>query len=219
MKLIQSNLKSLTLSAAFLLLTGIFGQTALADTYSVQSVMQTQRANFAGGDDLGNYTINISNSFGHGGRNCGGVVSNVCYETHYMNSANPYYSTSAPTLWTDPNPSAGTADCSLYVGSRSVLCNNGHALYFGFVKKSDGSEIRGMFAGATPDFSDYLCNASFDGGFMTANGNAYFIDGLHDTLDVALNCSATPVPEPGSLLLLGTGGLAMLGAVRRRVGL
>jgi hypothetical protein len=218
MKLVNS--KSFLFAAAFLLVLTAVGRTAHADSYSWMSVLQTQNENFAGGDDFGNYTINISNSFAYGpGGNCGGVISNTCYETHYANNASPSYSTTVPALWTNPDPVAGTEDCSLYAGSRSVLCNNGHALYFGFVTKPDGSEIRGMFAGATPDYTDYLGSASFDGGFMTANGNAYFIDGLHDTLDIALNRSATPVPEPGSLLLLGTGGLAMLGAVRRRVGL
>jgi hypothetical protein len=221
MKLI--NPKSLTLTVSLLLIIlGASGQTAFADSYSWNQVFQTQKARFVAGDDFGNYTIDMTNYYGSSSdpySRCGGVISDVCYETHYVGTAKPYFSTTIPTLWADSAPIAGTEDCSLYVGNRSVLCNNGHALYFGFVTRPDGKEIRGMFAGATPDYTDYIGNATFDGGFMTANGNAYFIDGINDTLDVMLNRSATPVPEPGSLLLLGTGGLAMLGAARRRAGL
>jgi hypothetical protein len=51
---------------------------------------------------------------------------------------------------------------------------------------------------------------------MTANGNVFFIDGALDTLDVAIDLDTIPAPEPGSLMLLGTGALGMVGMMRRR---
>jgi len=52
---------------------------------------------------------------------------------------------------------------------------------------------------------------------MTANGNAFFIDGADDTLDVALDLSTVPTPEPGTLSMLGTGALMVVGTLRRKL--
>lgn len=199
------------------------GARAFADTYSLSAVAYTQSENFAGGDDFGNYTINVSDRMLHDPNyNCGGVVNPMfCFETHYINSSTPVLTTAPPTLWNDPNPIAGTDSCSLDAGSGfnayRILCDNGHMIFGGFFDLPDGSFLRGIWSGSNPNLdADYLGNGSIDGGFMTANGNAYFIDGLHDSLDVALNLSATPVPEPGTLVLLGTGALSLLGITRRR---
>ena len=73
----------------------------------------------------------------------------------------------------------------------------------------------GLFDGTDP-MLDYLGYGSIDGGFMTANGNVFFIDGALDTLDVAIDLDTIPAPEPGSLMLLGTGALGMVEVVRRR---
>jgi hypothetical protein len=63
-------------------------------------------------------------------------------------------------------------------------------------------------------------NGSFDGGFINSNGDAVFIDGLNDTLVSVVDVSTdpAPVPEPESLIFVGTGLLAVFGTVRRRMG-
>jgi hypothetical protein len=216
--------RTATLIAFELLLPTAFPTSVFADTYSLGAVKSTQSEGFAGGDNYGNYTININDmvmfipDF-----NCDGVVNPPsCYETHYIDSPTVVYSTTPPPLWADPTPIAGNDTCALTPGlgfsAYRILCNNGHMLFAGEYELGNGQSLRGVWTGSNPDpILDYLGFHSIDGGFMTTNGNAYFIDGLHDTLDVAIDLSARPVPEPSTLLLLGTGGLGILGMVRRKV--
>ena len=194
---------------------------AFADTYSLTAVAYTQSENFAAGDDFGNYTINVSDRLINDSHyNCGGAVNPMfCYETHYINSSIPVFTTVPPPLWNDPDPIAGSDSCAPGAGFDvyRILCANGHMIFAGSFDLPSGRSLRGIWSGSDPDlYADYLGSGSIDGGFMTGNGNAYFIDGLHDSLDVALNLSATPVPEPGTLVLLGTGALSLLGITRRR---
>jgi hypothetical protein len=215
--------RTATLLAFALLLTVAFHATAFADTYTLGPVKSTQSEAFAGGDNYGNYTINISDMMVFiRDYNCGGVVNPPsCYETHYIDSPTVVYSATPPLLWTDPTPIAGNDTCALTPGlgfsADRILCNNGHMLFEG-AYDGNGQLRFGVWTGSNPDpIKDYLGFLSIDGGFMTSNGNAYFIDGRRDTLDVAINLSARPVPEPSSLLLLGTGGLGILGMLRRKI--
>lgn len=196
---------------------------AFADTYSLTAVDYTQSENFYAGDDFGNYTISVDDLLIHiPNFSCGGVIdASSCYETHYINRATDVFTVTPPSLWNDPDPIAGSDPCTVDPDRGfhplHILCGNGHVIFGGFYDRPDGSELRGIWSGSDPNPTlDYIGDGTIDGGFMTDNGNAYFIDGVHDTLDVALDLSAVPVPEPGSVVLLGTGALLLMGLLRRR---
>jgi len=196
---------------------------SFADRYSLTQVESAQMERFYDGDDFGNYTIEITNRVNESyPPHCGTVMSfTSCYETRYVNNPNLLITTTPPSLRIDPNPIAGTDSCALAPGTGfhaySMLCNNGHMIFAGEYDFLGGN-LRGIWAGSNPDVVlDYLGDHSIDGGFMTSNGNAYFIDGLHDSLDVAIDLDARPIPEPESISLLGIGIFGLIGVVRRRL--
>ena len=207
------------LLALALVMTVMPAARSFADTYSLSAVAFTQSENFFAGDDYGNYTINLAS---HAALCVGSSPGGPCFQTHYINSPHDLFTTIPPPLWTDPSPIAGSDPCAVASGSGfsvlRILCNNGHMIFSGYYSGPGIAPGRGIWAGSNPDpVSSYLGRGSIDGGFMTANGNAFFIDGYNNTLDVALDLSTSPIPEPGSLVLLGTGALSLLGVARRKI--
>jgi hypothetical protein len=139
-----------------------------------------------------------------------GQLNFPCYEV-FLFGQSPFFSTTAPALAFDN----GTR-CTIVLdasfapqASTSGVCNNGHEIFGTFT-----GTLFGVFDG--PDVSDLILGATtFDGGFINANGDAVFIDGFADELIFAQDLTTAATPEPGSLLLFGTGCLTILGTLRR----
>ena len=200
---------------------------AFGDSYSVSVIQYSQSEGFYGIDSTGNFVVNVSDKMQYPNGSCGGTakVSN-CFATYYVGQAGPVFSTTAPELNYD-----GGSVCSQAVGGGSIsgICNNGHELLGGYI-----GDRRGVWSGTDP-LADFLSNGTFDGGFINSLGDAVFIDGLHDALvsvvdmpniddlkfsdnrGLVVRPSPAPVPEPASLVLFGSGLLAAMGLVRRRV--
>jgi hypothetical protein len=193
------------------------------DSYSVSVVKFTQSEGFYGLDATGNFVVNVSDMMGMPNSSCGGVSgASACFATYYVGQADPAFSVAAPDLNWD-----GGSACSEASGGGTIsgICNNGHALLGGYL-----GEQRGVWSGTDP-LMDFLSDGSFDGGYINGLGDAVFIDGLHDALVSVVNLSSdsgkgfrtemvaidpATVPEPQSLMLMGTGLLAAMGVVRRR---
>ena len=98
----------------------------------------------------------------------------------------------------------------------SMWCSNGHEMFGGVFDLPNGKVYQGTFDGPDP-LTDMLEAGVADGpGVMSANGNFYFDDATNDNLVVAIDLTTAPTPEPSGLALAGTGGLAVLEAVRRK---
>jgi hypothetical protein len=196
------------LMAAVFLLTAV---SAFADTFEINVISYTQSEDFYGIDATGDFVVNVSNQLEFSA-SCGRVQkASSCFETYYVGQQSPVFSTVAPSLSYDDG-----SKCSVSVGGGLIsgVCNNGYDIFGGFI----GSQ-RGIWTGDNPS-TDFLMNGSFDGGFINSNGDAVFIDGLNDTLVSVVDVSTdpAPVPEPESLIFVGTGLLAVFGTVRRRMG-
>jgi hypothetical protein len=180
--------------------------------FSVEAVNLPFARAVAGLDDYGNYTIAFINPF------CEDPL--VCYDTFYINGTN-VISMTPPKLWADPNPIAGDDPCAVNtpgIVGYQLICNNGHTLIEGEYDRPDGSIVFGLWSGSSPDLvNDLVLSGFFQGGQMTPNGNAFVVNTQSDTIFVLVDLDTKPVPEPNSLILLGTGALSLFGVARRKM--
>jgi hypothetical protein len=178
-------------------------------------ILMSQSDSFLGIDAKGDFVVTFGNPFANP---CGGDGS--CFATYYVGQSSPVLSTSPPALTYD-NGSPCTPIVPRGMVVSNAVCNSGHEIYGGEYfppvpnpnLPNDG-EIRGIWFGPNL-MTDYLGPESFDGGFINSRGDAVFIDGLDNTLDAVFGLPPVPTPEPGSLILFGTGCLALLGRLRR----
>jgi hypothetical protein len=183
---------------------------ALADTYAIFNL----------GNDNGHSIYGMDNS--------GTVVilqGLDLYQT-YVDGALVSSSTTAPNLNYDngaPCTPTVSAPITWSSGVGQTRCNNGHEVYFGtFPVPPPNLFGRGIFTG--PDLTGHLTDPSIlpvdsspvDQVVMNASGDFVWADGREEIFFEAIDLTTAPTPEPGSILLFGTGALAAVGAIRRR---
>jgi hypothetical protein len=184
--------------------------SALADTFQIFNLGDANNHNIFGIDTAGAVVIQSPT----------GPNFAFLYQT-YLDGVLINSSTSIPSLsYDNGTPCTPTVSPGITwnAGLGATRCNNGHEVYFGtFPTPPPNPETRGIFAG--PNLTDRLTDPSvisstLDQVVMNASGDFAWVDGLHETIFEAVDQS---VPEPGSLLLLATGSLTLIGTARRRL--
>jgi hypothetical protein len=130
-------------------------------------------------------------------------------------------STVKPTLTYDNGTSCTPTDTSAFVSVSQAICNNGNEVFVGY---TDANGF-GLYDGTDPltdlivldrfGFEDFQLNSAGDVAFVAVELGG---DANPDVSELAINSgpSAAVTPEPSSVILLGTGLLAMLALCWRK---
>ena len=184
---------------------------AFADTYKETFVQSDGRAGPAGIDDAGDFVI--AEQF-YGESPCGSDPL-LCFFTYYVGQSAPVITATMPDLDYDNGTRCNPV---LFTGfeAHGGVCNNGHSFVGGDSPVAqDGSFSIGIWAGPDPT-TNPIFPGTFDGGDMNANGDVVF-DDASEGLVVYFTDLSTVAAEPNTFILIGTGCLSLLGALRRRV--
>jgi hypothetical protein len=185
------------IAIAALLFLQFSAATSRADTYKIVD-LGPDNLQFYGMDDSG-HVVFLS-------ANCGNPAQE-CY-VDFLNGTVVGETTVAPTFAWDYTASfCGVPPCT--------ISNNGRTAVIA-AEPFDEDDLFVESGGNPPQF---LATGGFTSTEFAINGlgDIVFDEGnLEDEWDEAIDLSTAPVPEPTSILLLGTGAIALSGMVPRR---
>ena len=180
-------------------------KSAVADTYTIYNLGNADATSVYGIDDAGDVVTRDSN--------CGDPLA-PCFVTYHLGVAISDTVT-APSLAYDDGSSCGSSLSGF--NTIHLICNDGH-VGFGSLSNPNGNSS-GAYTGASGDLQrigSIVDNDVLDafGDFAWTAGNSEWLYEAYD--DTTHDCDPAPVPEPSTLLLIGSGLIFLTGTLRRR---
>jgi PEP-CTERM motif len=189
--------------AVVALMLSLSSKPVFADSYTIINLGNDNGHGIYGLDNQGQVVV-------WGGNGCG-LFAFTCYTT-YQNGVEIGSSSKAPDLVYDNGSSCGSTPAG-YSATKKV-CNNGW-IGLGSAYNSNG-DPNGIYFGVGEDL-DFMNSGYVGQLFLNSAGDFVWTDGLNDQMyEAVYNGTPGSTPEPASLLLVGTGLLLFLGAIRNK---
>jgi len=192
--------------AAIIVQSLLIVSPALADTYKIFTLDSDQARFVYGMDAAGDVVLSVD---ADNNGDCGPVVN--CYET-FIGGVLAFRTTAPPPAFTidDGTPCSPTVPPGLTV--LHAVCNNGREV---FSARATGQLFPDLYTG--PNIVDvFPGQGAGDFLYLNSEGDILWNDPRTEFWFEAFDLTSQ-APEPGSLFLVGTGALAAVEAMRRRL--
>jgi PEP-CTERM motif len=193
-------------------------RAAFADSYTIYDLGDDNAHGIYGIDTAGDVVI-------WGSTGCG-VASPTCYVT-YVDGVATSDSSTAPILAYDDGTSCGSSPAGFNISKE--VCNNGWVGFGSFYNPN--GDPNGVYTGSGSSL-DFLGYGSADHVFLNSVGDFAWVNGQDDEILLAIRNSPplfettallvepdvvrATTPEPGALVLFGTGLFLFVAAIRRK---
>jgi hypothetical protein len=203
-------ISSITLRAAMLAIVVVLFTIPVAghaDTYTIY--------NLGNANSTGLYGITTSGEVVTRGSGCG--ISGLSCYTDYIDGVVVGTSTTAPVFAYDDGTSCPVPSGFNFAGSSGTtpVCNNG---FIGFGSRfNPNGDPAGIYTGPTSDLTRVQAFGTTDQLELNRFGDFAWTDGLDEFIFEAIDNTTAVTPEPGSILLVGSGMLSLIEISRRRL--